>query len=125
MCAISEIIRFIQLPISGALTHHGMGSFRIGCHVTTPKTAMTAPTVAYQNKIPKRMCQLASGHKIGNTKKPINPKAKPIPLPITMRVNNDGLPKSIASSTPVPDFVIFGLSHGWAMRTLIEIKLHT
>jgi hypothetical protein len=52
---------------------------------------MTAPTVVYQNKIPHRNNQLASGRKNGKETKPTSPKRKPMPLPIEIRVMSDGL----------------------------------
>jgi hypothetical protein len=52
---------------------------------------MTAPTVVYQNKIPHRNNQLASGRKKGKETKPISPKIKPMPLPMAIRVMSDGL----------------------------------
>ena len=71
--------------------HHGIGNSKIGCHVKTPKTPMTAPTVVYQNKMPHRKNQLASGRKNGKAIKPTRPKIKPIPLPTVIRVMSDGL----------------------------------
>jgi hypothetical protein len=69
----------------------------MGCHVKTPNTPIIAPTVVYQNRIPKRSIQPTSGRKYGKVIKPIRPNRNPILLPMAMRVINEGLPNISAS----------------------------
>ena len=68
----------------------------------TPNTPIIAPTVVYQNSIPQRRRQSASGKKYGRRINPASPTRNPTPLPIAIRVINDGF-QNMSNSCSLPD----------------------
>ena len=86
---------FIQAPRIGARIHQAIGYFSTGCKVNTPNTLTIARDVAYHSSMPQRIRQPASGRKKGRNMNLVRPTRKPIHLPITIQVTNDGFSNNL------------------------------